>query len=65
MTDVLRRAIEQSGQTRYQIAKATGVPQSSLMRFLHGETSLRLDVADKLATFFRLTLMGANDVIDN
>ena len=57
MTDVLKAAIEESGLTQYRIAKDTGIPATSLMRFMRGETSLRLDKADVLAEYlgFELT----------
>lgn len=51
MTDLLRRAILAEGNL-LGIAKATGVQRASLRRFRDGETSLRLDVADKLADYF-------------
>lgn len=57
MTEVLRDAIEESGVTRYRIAKETRIPETSLMRFLRGETSLRLDRADVLAEYFGLRLV--------
>jgi len=57
MTDVLRAAIERSSLTRYRIAKDTGIPETSLMRFVRGETSLRLDKADALADYLGLELV--------
>jgi transcriptional regulator with XRE-family HTH domain len=57
ITDVLRAAIEQSGLTRYRIAKDTGIDEAGLMRFMRGETSLRLDKADVLAEYLGLTLV--------
>lgn len=57
MTDVLKAAIEESGLTQYRIAKDTGIPATSIMRFLRGETSLRLDKADVLAEYLGLTLV--------
>ena len=56
MTDVLKAAIEQCGVTRYRIAKDTGILETSLSRFMAGETSLRLDKADVLADYLRLEL---------
>lgn len=56
MTDVLKTAIERSGKTRYQIAQDTGILQTSLSRFMRGETSLRLDKADVLAEYLGLEL---------
>jgi transcriptional regulator with XRE-family HTH domain len=36
ISDQLRRAIVTSGESRYSIAQATGVNQSTLSRFIHG-----------------------------
>ena len=56
MTDVLKIAIEESGLTLYRIAKDTGIVGTSLLRFMQGETSLRLDKADVLADYLGLEL---------
>jgi plasmid maintenance system antidote protein VapI len=56
MTDVLRRAIRGSGLAMLAIANATGVERASISRFVRGERSLRLDMADKLAAYFGLRL---------
>jgi transcriptional regulator with XRE-family HTH domain len=61
ITEVLRAAIEQSGLTRYRIAKETGVPESNLRRFVRGEMSVRLPVADRLAAFLGLMLVPDPD----
>jgi transcriptional regulator with XRE-family HTH domain len=56
ISDVLRDIIRQSGKSQYVIERATGVKRASIMRFLRGETSLRLDKADALAAYFGLAL---------
>jgi transcriptional regulator with XRE-family HTH domain len=56
MTEVIKAAIERSGLTRYRIATDTGIGETSLMRFMRGETSLRLDRADVLAEYLGLEL---------
>jgi plasmid maintenance system antidote protein VapI len=56
MSEVLKRAIIESGMAHIAIERATGVKRASIMRFLRGETSLRLDMADKLAVYFDLEL---------
>ena len=56
MTEVLKAAIKQSGVSRYRIAQDTGVLETSLSRFVRGETSLRLDKADVLADYLGLEL---------
>lgn len=57
MTDVLKSAIAESGVSRYRIAQDTGILETSLSRFMRGETSLRLDKADVLADYLGLELM--------
>lgn len=57
MTNVLQAAITESGLTQYRIAADTGVPPTSIMRFMRGETSLRLDKADLLADYLGLELV--------
>lgn len=57
ITEVLQAAIENSGLTRYRIAADTGIEETSLLRFMAGETSLRLDKADVLARYLGLQLV--------
>jgi plasmid maintenance system antidote protein VapI len=56
MSDVLRRAIVQSGTPYKALERETGVARSSIQRFIDGRRSLRLDLADRLAAYFRLEL---------
>ena len=57
MTDSIRQAIIDSGQSYCSIEQQTGVQRSSIMRFVRDEQSLRLDVADKLAAHFGLEVV--------
>jgi plasmid maintenance system antidote protein VapI len=59
MTEVLRRAIVESGETYLGLSKATGLARASIQRFVDGRNSLRLDLADRLATYFGLQLTQA------
>ena len=54
MTEALRKAIAQSGMAYIAIERTTGVQRMSIARFMEGQTSLRLDKADKLAELFGL-----------
>ncbi|MFL5342050.1 MAG: helix-turn-helix domain-containing protein [Gemmataceae bacterium] len=56
ITDLLRRTIVESGVPYLTIEQATGIHRASISRFVTGERSLRLDVADKLAAYFGLKL---------
>ena len=52
----LREAIRGSGLSLTRIEADTGVQRASLSRFMAGRRTLRLDMADRLATYFRLTV---------
>jgi plasmid maintenance system antidote protein VapI len=56
ISDPLRRAIVESGIPYKTLETATGVTRASIMRFVRGDQSLRLDIADRLAHQFGLSL---------
>ena len=56
MTDALKNAVRASGQSLYATAKATGLNEDSLSRFMRGRQSLRLDLADKLAAHLKIEI---------
>jgi transcriptional regulator with XRE-family HTH domain len=53
-SDKLRRLILDSGRTRYEISQETGISESILSRFVHGERGLSLQSVDVLVRFFGL-----------
>jgi plasmid maintenance system antidote protein VapI len=53
---LLRRTIVESEVSYNALQKATGVTRASIMRFVRGDQSLRLDMADRLAEYFGLEL---------
>lgn len=57
VTDQLRRAVERCGQTRYAIAKATGIPASVLSRFVASGAGLRSQNFDRLCAHLGLVLV--------
>ena len=58
MSDILRRAIRDSGKALIAIERETGIQRMSISRFLRGDTSLRLDKAEKLAAYLGLVLIS-------
>jgi hypothetical protein len=56
VTDQLRRAVEECGQTRYAISKATGIPASVLSRFVAAGRGLRSENIDLLCAHLGLML---------
>ena len=57
IVDQLQKAIANSGQTEYAIAKRAGVSQSVLNRFMNGERGISLQTASKLCTCLGLSLV--------
>jgi len=55
VSETLRRALERCGETRYAVSRATGIPESVLSRFVHGQP-LRGANLDKLADYLGLVL---------
>ena len=56
ISDLLRQTIAESGASYNALQRETGVTRASIMRFVRGDQSLRLDMADRLAKYFDLEL---------
>ena len=54
--DDLVSAIQRDGRSVYEIARQTGVPQSSLSRFINGERGLSFESLESLASVLGLEL---------
>lgn len=61
MTEVLRQALIDSELPLLVLQRETGLKRASLRWFINGERSLRLDMADKLASYFGLELGPASE----
>jgi len=65
ISDLLKRTIRKAiedGRTNFKaLERETGVTRASIMRFVRGSQSLRLDMADKIAAFFGLELQPSKD----
>ncbi len=57
-SDQIRKAVEQSGMTRYAIFKATGIDQATLSKFVHGQVGLSMDTLDILADILGLEVVA-------
>ena len=53
--ETIKKQIEKSGLSRYQIWKDTGVDQATLSRLMHGKT-ITVETADILCKYFKLEL---------
>jgi plasmid maintenance system antidote protein VapI len=57
MTAQLRQAIDDSGLTRYAIAKATGIDESALSKFYNGQRGINTNTLDKLGECLGLRIV--------
>ncbi len=56
LIEAMRKAIEASGQTRYRIAKESGVSAGQLSRLVNGERGLSVESVEKLADYLGLRI---------
>lgn len=56
LTDQLRQAIDDSGLTRYEIAKQTGIDESALAKFYNGHRGLSMEALNALGEFLQLKI---------
>ncbi len=54
LTEALIDALNETDVPLRQVERETGVKRQSIMKFVRGEQSLRLDIGDKLAAYFGL-----------
>ncbi len=57
LTEQVRRAIAESGMTRYRIAQETGIAESTLCKFMAGQRGFTLASLDKLADYLGLEIV--------
>ena len=57
MSDQLRQAIDDSGQSRYWIAKETGIDESALSKFYNGLRGITSATLDKLGEYLGLEII--------
>ena len=56
LSDQIRRAVDDCGQTRYRISMETGIDQATLSRFMSAERGLPMKTLDKLADYLDLNI---------
>ena len=57
LTDQLRQAIDDSGLTRYRIAKETGISETALAQFYNGHRGLSMEAMNALGEFLQLKII--------
>ena len=54
LSDEIRQAVDASGLSRYRIAKALGIAESTMSRFMSGKGGLSMEYLDDLAALLDL-----------
>jgi len=58
LTDQIRRAIDESGMSRYRLWKETGIDQAVLSRFMTGKAGMAFKSLDVLADALSLRIVA-------
>ena len=58
ISEQLRRAITESGMSRYRVAQLSGIDHAAMSRFMAGTTGLTTNSVDKLCEALSLELVG-------
>ena len=56
LSDQLRQAIDDSGLTRYRIAKETGIDESALAKFYNKHRGLSMEALDQIGEYLGLAI---------
>jgi len=59
LSDQVRHAIDDSGQTRYQIAKGAAIDESALAKFYNGHRGLSTNALDRIGEYLNLQITRA------
>jgi plasmid maintenance system antidote protein VapI len=57
LSDEIRVAVDSSGMSRYAVAKALGVAESTISRFMSGKGGLSMASIDRLAALLGLHIV--------
>jgi transcriptional regulator with XRE-family HTH domain len=58
LTEQLRQAVLNCGETQYAVCKATGIDKTALSRFINGERGVSMKVLDTLGEYLGLQIVN-------
>ena len=57
ISDQVRQAIDDSGESRYRIAQETGIDESALAKFYNGQRGITTDTLDRIGKYLGLRIV--------
>jgi len=57
LSDAVKQAIDDCGESRYAIAKATGIDESALAKFYNGHRGVNTGTLDRLGEYLGLRIV--------
>ena len=60
--DQIRQAIDDSGETRYRIARGSGINERALSKFYHGHRGLSMRAMNALGEYLGLKIVTERNV---
>lgn len=57
ISDAVRQAIDECGESRYSISQATGIDQSALSKFYNGHRGIYSETLDRLGEYLGLRIV--------
>lgn len=58
LTDQVRKAIADCGETQYRICQNTGLDKTAIFRFMSGERGLSMEALNTLGTYLELSIVS-------
>lgn len=58
LTDQVRKAIAESGETQYRICQNTGLDKTAIFRFMSGERGLSMEALNTLGDYLELSIVS-------
>lgn len=59
LTDQVRKAIADSGETQYRICQNTGLDKTAIFRFMSGERGLSMEALNTLGDYLELSIVSS------
>ena len=64
LSDQIRKAIDDSGMSRYALCKAIDLSQSTMSRFMNGTGGLSIEMLDRIGEVLKLRIVSGQQQVE-